>query len=99
MTDLIRREDAINAICGCCEFGENHMNVCRPIESCRYKEALETVPAIDAVEVVRCRDCCYFTPVNMYGGIGGRCSRMFESRGLWATGYCSMGVRKEDVDE
>ena len=25
---------------------------------------IDTIPRVDAVEVVRCRDCFYYTPVN-----------------------------------
>lgn len=50
MSDLIRREDAIENLCGCCLLGKNRMNVCIPPESCMCKEALKTVPAVDTVE-------------------------------------------------
>ena len=52
------------------------------------KSALEKVPTVDAVEVVRCKDC------NFYGR-----NKRCVMNGLYITGsdFCSYGERKEDA--
>lgn len=51
------------------------------------KYALEKAPAVDAVPVVRCKDCDFY-------GKNGRCTKS----GLYTSGsdYCSYGERKTD---
>ena len=52
------------------------------------KSALEKAPTVDAVEVVRCKDC------NVYGR-----NKRCVMNGLYITGsdFCSYGERKEDA--
>ena len=52
------------------------------------KSALEKAPTVDAVEVVRCKDC------NFYGR-----NKRCVMNGLYITGsdFCSYGERKEDA--
>ena len=59
------------------------------------REVLEDAPAVDAVEVVRCKDCKYFVPfVDPYNKAG-MCNR--KMLGLIAEdGFCSYGERRTD---
>lgn len=55
---------------------------------------LEKIPTVDAVPVVRCKDCKYFNPhVMECEGIG----KWFGLEGEWgANDYCSKAERKDD---
>lgn len=53
---------------------------------------IDSCPTVDAVEVVRCKDCTFYEPHGMYGGL----CRSKKSRGVWhPTDYCSCGERRE----
>lgn len=60
MDDLISREAAIEAIKAYCNGCDNYNGVrCR---ACNFEDAMiavDSVLAVDAVEVVRCKDCVY----------------------------------------
>ena len=61
------------------------------------RRAIENVPAVDAVEVVRCKNCAFWE-VSEYGGTIGRCQNptnglMYEY--IDANDFCSYGKRKE----
>lgn len=64
MNDLIRREDALDAIYDVVTT----VSVCATAEEARIRtetrqrcaEAVKDVPAVDAVEVVRCKDCDFY---------------------------------------
>ena len=54
------------------------------------KEALGKVPTVDAVEVVRCKDCKYADEDGLCGNV------------VWYNkedDFCSMGERREDADK
>ena len=51
MDDLISRAAAIDAIYNSMRYGEGYKSVCA--------RAICRLPAVDAVPVVRCRDCVY----------------------------------------
>ena len=55
---------------------------------------LKAIPTIDAVPVVRCRECKYFTPLNCYEHY---CAN-YKGLHQMVTGeqFCSEGQRKED---
>ncbi len=55
---------------------------------------IENVPTIDAIEVVRCKDCKYYNLQHHYcEGIG----NWFGIEGEWGdNGYCYKGERRED---
>ena len=62
----------------------------------RVKTLITRQKAVDAVEVVRCRDCFYYTPEEDYFGkcvflIGG-------NQYVVPDGYCYLGERKEGAD-
>lgn len=53
-------------------------------------------PTVDAVPVVRCRDCFYYTPVDDNTG---KCVFLIgENQYVVPDGYCYLGERKEGVD-
>ena len=55
-----------------------------------------TIPRVDAVEVVRCRDCFYYTPVN--DKIGKCVFLIGDHQYVVPDGYCYLGERKEGAD-
>ena len=57
---------------------------------------LLNAPTVDAVEVVRCRDCFYYTPVN--DKIGKCVFLIGENQYVVPDGYCYLGERKEGAD-
>lgn len=65
------------------------------------REALETVPSVDAVEVVRCKDCIYFELDHWVNVNGQPLIVAHEVCAAWGggcktkpDGYCNMGERK-----
>ena len=57
---------------------------------------LREAPTVDAVEVVRCRDCLYYTPVDDNTG---KCAFLIgEHQYVVPDGYCYLGERKEGAD-
>ena len=57
---------------------------------------IDTIPRVDAVEVVRCRECFYCTPVN--DKIGKCVFLTGEHQYVVPDGYCYLGERKEGAD-
>lgn len=59
-----------------------------------FKEILEDEPTIDAVPVVRCKDCVSFH----YSGMGGDNGITYCAKGIemQPTDFCSYGERKDD---
>lgn len=55
------------------------------------KEAMERVPTVDAVEVVRCKDCEWRNCLRCYHKRSGMDDLVGEND------YCSWGKRREDV--
>ena len=55
-------------------------------------EMVKTAPIIDAVSVVRCKDCRWWT--KQEASCQGRCARLgIYPAGVW---YCANGERKDD---
>lgn len=86
MDDLISRQEAIDALNRLCpypgEWAVNGLGLC--------KDAIANLPSIDAVQVVRCKDCkIRYTD---------RCG-MFDVEAEWEwaedNGFCQYGERKE----
>ena len=89
MTDYIKRENAMRAVCGCIrDTGIDEA----PFE---YAEGLlRDVPAEDVEPVVRCKDCKCWTE---WSNGTGSCSRFaLDWIGTDADDFCSMGERKDD---
>ena len=63
-------------------------------ESIIFEEILEDAPTIDAVPVVRCKDCVSFH----YSGMGGDDGITYCAKGIemHPTDFCSYGERKDD---
>ena len=60
----------------------------------KARKLMEDAPTIDAVEVVRCRDCKHWLKdVTVCTGFVGRCD--FANYMVNAKGYCSYGERKD----
>lgn len=59
------------------------------------KEIIESQPTVDAVPVVRCKDCKYWNPKHAYcEGVGNWFGMVDE----WSeNGFCYKGERKNDV--
>ena len=55
------------------------------------KEALEMVPTVDAVRVVRCKDCKYWRRDTDH-----TCKEHSLVSPMLADGFCSRGERKDD---
>ena len=81
MSDLISRQDTIDAIV-------HELDMIDHVPqwvSDRLVKALSGVPSIDAVQVIRCKDCKYYKENTL------ACSRY----GLEDDDYCSWAERRE----
>ena len=79
--------DADVACKGCVRYGTS-----LSCEECVVKEA----PTVDAVTVVRCRECIAYTPVDDNTG---KCVFLIgEHQYVVPDGYCYLGERKEGAD-
>ena len=91
MTDYINRETLKKRFCGICEeYGK-----CQ--ELCFDMKLINSVPAADVVEVVRCGDCKYVEPSK------GRSKdklpyfcTIHREKFSDQTEYCSFGRKKDD---
>lgn len=86
MSDLISRSALLE------EFAGNGLLLESIVRHC-----IEKVPAVDAVEVVRCRDCVEYIP---WGDDGDRiCGRIGSYFGnTKPNDFCSRGMRKMDAE-
>lgn len=53
-----------------------------------FENVMDSMPAVDAVEVVRCKDCCYYNGNMSYCDI---------DHYAVSDGYCHSGVRHADA--
>lgn len=68
---------------------------CEP-DDCVFCNAINDAQTIDAVSVVRCRECFYYTPVDKNTG---KCAFLIgEHQYVVPDGYCYLGERKEGAD-
>ena len=92
MSDLIKRDDALRSL------EEWYARTCKP-ETLQgladilagysaYKDIAE-IPAVDAVSVVRCKDCIHFFSIIF----GSHCQLLGTQ--MDKDGYCSCGERRE----
>lgn len=90
MVEYIVKEQALEAILSAIDLtGEQWAQVWNKIKQ---------TPAANVVEVVRCKDCMYFTPQAGWGG--GQCSYLedkfeFSEVLMFDDDYCSDGERKD----
>lgn len=68
-----------------------------PIENYGFWETIDEMPTIDAVQVVRCKDCRYYYPAE-YDKKGNTCLLLREmiNAPIWVKedDYCSKGVKE-----
>ena len=65
-------------------------------KGCAYIEEINNAPTIDAVPVVRCKDCKYYTiPTKPYKSTTPYCLRKAKTK-MQSDGFCSCGERKDD---
>lgn len=92
--DLIRRSDLLAKKC----VVRGHLDTGSPCPSkvtAIPVDVIERAPAVDAVEVVRCRDCKFFRVMKYSGST--YCKRTVETYGIRITNpedFCSYGERK-----
>lgn len=80
-SDLISRAAALNALLMSKNYRDAH-------------DALEQLPAVDAVPVVRCKDCIHYN--NNYCGEGfGWCERKGIGHGTSDDWFCASGEAKD----
>ena len=60
--DLIRRSDAEKVLCDACGNAACPKGL---IPKCSYFDKMQAIPAVDAVEVVRC-ECCRYGTIDQY---------------------------------
>lgn len=70
-----------------CEFIDRK----EAVEAYRWSKALESAPTIDAVEVVRCKECRHWSNGNDTYGI---CYRCPNTRQMKHDDFCSYGERE-----
>lgn len=61
-----------------------------------FERAIKAAPTIDAVEVVRCKDCRYGHATEMLGETCWDCG--LTGRVITANGYCDKGVKRNEAD-
>lgn len=62
-----------------------------------FDRIIDGAPTVDAVPVVRCKDCKWFNPEIEFGEIRiGTCPYQPPYEHTHGEGYCFRGVRKED---
>lgn len=85
MDDYIKRKSVYDALCKIC----NERGACEYTgqESCH--KVFSQIPAVDAVEVVRCKDCKYLEISGCYG----ECEKAHLGI-VQPDDYCSHGVRR-----
>ena len=72
-------------------YGGFHIVECFPADDA--KEIVDKCPTVDAVEVVRCKDCKHYGRIK--GLLGLRCDLQGEQ--IWCKDdFCSYGERRDD---
>lgn len=97
--DLISRQDAIEAFRKSVSKSETEDSLCYNLGLGVAEKVLESLPSADAVEVVRCKDCKFYTDARAMPNKSccGFCSRLgaISYYGVDATDYCSFAERRE----
>ena len=69
------------------------------VSVCRFWEALDmAVKALDAVPVVRCRECKHYATADFDGNILCGCTLPSAMVDITPDSFCSYGERKEGAD-
>ena len=74
-----------------CEFIDRK----EAVEAYRRIQALESAPHIDAVAIVRCKDCKWASPNGKVGCALMPFSALDDKHYMFANDYCSYGERSE----
>ena len=74
---------------GHCDFGFSRENI---------RELLQDIPAIDAVPVVRCRECKHYDTADFDGNILCGCTLHSAMLDITPDSFCYYGERKEGAD-
>lgn len=93
MNDLISRKDALNEV-DILEFYFSHHDVITKFCE-KLKIGIEKRPAVDAVEVVRCKNCRRFKPHEERPEFG-FCKLYPLGLAKYENGFCEHGERKEN---
>ena len=90
MDDLISRAEAIAWFFRPYSNEESYCNL-------DVKNALKAIPAVDAVLVVRCKDCKHWRePFDKYGGGNcANCELFDDSHAFNENFYCAQGERRD----
>lgn len=83
-----------NGYCNSCRATVTEHTPYDPIEIARQYAPKFDKPVVDAVEVVRCKDCKHFEPTK---DTFGACEML--TTYMHNNGYCSWGERKDEVEE
>lgn len=99
MTDLIKRDDALDILCKSCGITEDVEN-CRKTSAdgwCKEYCELKNMPAVDAEPIVRCKDCINrysICPMITFHYSSGAISTItYRAQDDW---WCCFGKRKEE---
>ena len=100
--DAVSRAEAIDVVCDKCPISFKEKCEWRDNGHCSMKVALEALPTVDAIEVVRCKDCKY--SIDRYNDGDCYCRHpKYNGEALlyiqegW-THYCSYAERKDKRD-
>ncbi len=102
MSDLIRRSDAENIFRRARRAmkPENYSGqefFIRDNILLNAEQIIHSLPAVDAVKVVRCADCKYLNEELAIGEWDGSC-RYWNTHSVTYSWFCSQGQRREDGD-
>ena len=94
MIDLIRRDEALAGILNHYEVNNEIQN--KEMDYCF--DMLNSLRAVDAVEVVRCRQCCFGVKKRERGEVVTYCGLFWGMKGvLDPNGFCSYGKEINDA--
>ena len=63
---------------------------------CIDVESVMDAPTVDAVPIIRCKDCKYGSPNGIYGCVLERFNRLDKSERMYSNDYCSRAEGKDD---
>lgn len=93
MDDLISRQSAIDAVYKCTDYYVGNLPVM--IDKADAYKALADLPTVDAVPVVRCKDCRFSTWYDAADGVKRCFCDRHGSAGHTEKDFCSYAEREE----
>lgn len=94
MSDLISKGLLIEHLDACLAESDGHTPLTDAVLMA-VRCAVEQMPTVDAVEVVRCKDCCKWKDFSANKGWGGKGYCRFSEYTTLSDDFCSYGERKE----